>query len=59
MEKQKIYTLKEFAEVAGVCTKTLSNWEKQGILVSYKKVSGRKYYTDEHLKIVYGGRNAR
>lgn len=51
---EKKYKPKEFCALVGVCYKTLRNWEKSGVLVPYRTITNRRYYTDEHLKKACG-----
>ncbi len=44
-----IYSISEFAELAGVSVKTLQRWDRDGILKADRSVTNRRQYTDEHL----------
>ncbi len=48
MEKT-IFKPNEFAEIIGVSTKTLKNWDKSGKLVARRTPSNHKFYTKEDL----------
>lgn len=47
-----MYSIKKFAEMIGVTTKTLRNWDKNDLLKPIILPSGHRRYTDEHLKII-------
>lgn len=44
-----IYKPKEFAEIIGVCPRTLDRWDSSGKFCARKNPSGRKFYTEEDL----------
>lgn len=44
------YSVNEFADLVGVDRKTLYNWDRSGKLVADREISGKKFYTDEHIK---------
>lgn len=50
--KGKTYTQKQFANLIGVTPRTLLNWSKKGVLVPYRTLGGKIYYTDEHVEIL-------
>lgn len=37
----------EMAERLGITTRTLQNWDKQGLLKAHRTPTGRKYYIEE------------
>lgn len=39
----------EFAKLAGVSVTTLQRWDRDGILIADRSVTGRRVYTEEHL----------
>lgn len=45
-----VYTQKQFAAMLNVSERTLARWAANKWLVPYHTVSGRLYYTDEHLE---------
>lgn len=47
---KEIYKPKEFADLIGVSTKTLKNWDKLGKLVAKRTPSNHKFYTKEDLE---------
>ena len=48
------YRISEFAELVGVSTSTLRNWERTGILLPHHKTpTGYRYYSDEQLNVVF------
>ena len=49
--EEKIYNIREFAKLIGVSVKTLQRWDREGILKAKRKVSNRRYYTEEHHKL--------
>ena len=48
----KRYTPQEFAQLAHVSVKTLQRWDRSGVLVAGRTVTGRRVYTDLHLQKV-------
>lgn len=50
--KGKTYTQKQFANLIGVTPRTLLNWSKKGVLVPYRTIGGKIYYTDEHVELL-------
>jgi putative resolvase len=49
--EEKIYNVREFANLIGVSVKTLQRWDREGILKAKRKVSNRRYYTEDHHKL--------
>ena len=45
----------EMAERLGITTRTLQNWDKQGLLKAHRTPTGRKYYTEEQYLNCIGG----
>lgn len=45
----------EMAERLGITTRTLQNWDKQGLLKAHRTPTGRKYYTEEQYMNCIGG----
>ena len=45
----------EMAERLGITTRTLQNWDKQGLLKAHRTPTGRKYYTEEQYLNCVGG----
>lgn len=48
----KRYTPKEFAALVHVSVKTLQRWDREGILTAGRTSTGRRVYTDTHLRKV-------
>lgn len=48
----KIYKLSEFAELAGVSTKSLQRWDKNGVLVADRTDGYHRSYTQRHLDLL-------
>lgn len=48
----KRYKTGQFAEMLGVTVKTLQNWDRAGKLKANRTITGKRYYTDEHLEQV-------
>ena len=47
----KYYRISEFADLVGVSSSTLRNWEQQGILLPHHKTpTGYRYYSQEQLE---------
>lgn len=46
-EREVKYTTNEFAELIGVCSRTLIRWDRNGTFKACRLPSGRPYYTDE------------
>lgn len=53
----KYYSAKEFSMVTGVSYRTLLNWDKEGKLVADRSLSGKRVYTEEHIKQYLGKKN--
>ena len=53
---EKRYKIGEFAKMIGVSPWTLRYWDKKGILVSKRTITGMRYYTDEDFRKVEEGR---
>lgn len=49
--EEKIYNVKDFAKLVGVSVKTLQRWDREGVLKAERKVSNRRYYTEEHRRL--------
>ena len=45
MDMNKQYKLKEFADLIGVSTRTLLNWDNSGVFKALNTPSGQKYYS--------------
>lgn len=45
----------EMAERLGITTRTLQNWDKQGLLKAHRTPTGRKYYIEEQYLNCIGG----
>ena len=45
----------EMAERLGITTRTLQNWDKQGLLKAHRTPTGRKYYTEDQYLNCIGG----
>lgn len=43
------YTIGQFAKIVCKSATTLRNWDKQGVLVANRTLTGQRYYTNEHL----------
>ena len=50
------YTIREFSEIVGVTVRTLQRWDREGRLKPPRTLTNRRYYTDEHIKLVLGTR---
>lgn len=48
----KRYSVGQFAEAIGRSVRTVQRWDKQGILVAKRTLTGRRYYTDTDIKQV-------
>lgn len=52
---EKIYNITEFSKLVGKSVNTLQRWDREGILISYRSPSNRRYYTqsqyDEYMGI--------
>jgi len=42
--------IKEAAEILGISTKTLRNWEKEGKIKSYKTLGNHRRYEKEYIE---------
>ena len=42
---EKIYNVREFADMIGKSVKTMQRWDREGILTAYRSPSKRRYYT--------------
>lgn len=49
LNNKKTYKLSEFAKLAGVSTKSLQRWDKNGVLVADRTDGCHRSYTQEHL----------
>lgn len=47
----KKYKISEFAELLGVCTRTLRRWDEDGLLKAYRTSTGHRFYTEEQYKV--------
>lgn len=56
-DNNNIYKLGEFAKLINVHEKTLQRLDRQGVLVAYRTITNRRYYTDEHIKLYYAIRD--
>ena len=53
----KFLKISDFADVVGVSTVTLRNWERQGLLLPHhKSPTGYRYYTEEQAEDLLNGR---
>ena len=43
------------AERLGITTRTLQNWDNQGLLKAHRTPTGRKYYTEDQYLNCIGG----
>lgn len=50
MDTSKRYTPKQFAALVNVSVRTLQRWDKLGILVAGRTLTGRRVYTETHLR---------
>ena len=46
-KKEVRYSTTEFAELIGVCSRTLIRWDRKGLFKACRTASGNPYYTDE------------
>jgi predicted site-specific integrase-resolvase len=51
-----IYSLSHFAAFIGMSVKTLQRWDREGRLKAGRTPTGRRFYTDEHLRKAIGKR---
>lgn len=49
MEKIKLYTPKQIADIFGVCSNTIRRYEKKFNIVPILLPSGFRRYTEDHL----------
>jgi putative resolvase len=49
-----MYTIGEFAKLAGVGVRTLQRWDREGRLKAHRTLTNRRYYTDDDLAVVLG-----
>ena len=42
---EKYYKIGEFSKMIRVTVKTLQNWDNLGIIVAYRNVTNRRFYT--------------
>lgn len=49
-----IFTIGQFSKRVGVSVVTLQRWDREGILKANRTPTNRRFYTDEHIKIVLG-----
>ena len=52
--KQNIYSVGEFAELVGRSVQTIQRWDYEGILVSHRTATNRRYYTQDQYNEVMG-----
>ena len=52
--KQNIYSVGEFAELVGRSVRTIQRWDYEGILVSQRTATNRRYYTQDQYNKVMG-----
>ena len=53
----KFLKISDFADVVGVSTVTLRNWERQGLLLPHhKSPTGYRYYTEKQAEDLLNGR---
>lgn len=50
MKIKECYSTGEFAQLMGVCVKTVQRWDQNGVLRAYRYPSGRRYYTHEQYE---------
>lgn len=50
----KKYKISEFAELLGVCTRTLRRWDEDELLKAYRTPTGHRFYTEEQYKTYMG-----
>lgn len=51
---EKIYKPKNVAEILGITTKTLINWDKSGKLKAYRTPTDRRYYKQHQIDEILG-----
>lgn len=57
IQRSKLITPKDAAELLGVTTETLRRWAREGILHPIRTPGGRfRYYEDEVLRLLEEGR---
>ena len=47
---EKIYTATEFAKIIGITVKCLQRWDREGILLSHRTITNRRFYTEEDFE---------
>ena len=53
MLMKNIYSPKSFGSLIGRTTNTLQRWDRAGILIAHRSVTGRRYYThDQYLQVI-------
>lgn len=50
MQTPKRYSAALFAQLVGVSVKTLQRWDRIGTLTAGRTITGRRVYTEAHLK---------
>lgn len=50
IKKEVRYSTCEFAELIGVCSRTLIRWDRKGIFKACRSPSGNPYYTEEQYE---------
>lgn len=50
MQTPKRYTPKQFAALVNVSVRTLQRWDKSGVLVAGRTITGRRVYTEAYLR---------
>ena len=50
---KNIYSPKSFGSLIGRTTNSLQRWDRAGILIAHRSVTGRRYYThDQYLQVI-------
>ena len=55
----KLVSIKQAAELFGVSTKTLRNWDRDGRLSPIRTLGGHRRYCISDIKKVINGKNSR
>ena len=53
----EVYKPGEFAKLIGVHIKTLQKWDREGVLVSHRTPTNRRFYTQEQYQNYIGAHN--
>ena len=54
MENAKVYSVGKFAKLIGKSVRTVQRWDKDGLLVAKRSVTGRRFYTHAQYQETMG-----